>query len=158
MDDFSAKPGAANIFGVVGSAANEIQPGKRMLSSMSPTILLKDGQVELVIGSPGGSTIFTSVFQGIINIYDFGMSPLEAAGAARFHHQLLPADLVTFSPGIPLPNETVLALGDLGYRALPHDWEFGNLQIILRSENKLQAASDPRGRGESRVLLREVQR
>ena len=158
MDDFSAKPGTANIFGVVGSAANEIQPGKRMLSSMSPTILLKDGQVELVIGTPGGSTIFTSVFQGIINIYDFGMSPLEAAGAARFHHQLLPADLVTFSPGVPLPDASILALGDLGYRALPHDWEFGNLQIILRSKNKLQAASDPRGRGESRVLLREAQR
>jgi gamma-glutamyltranspeptidase/glutathione hydrolase len=158
MDDFSAKPGAPNIFGVVGGTANEIQPGKRMLSSMSPTILLKDGEVELVIGTPGGSTIFTSVFQSIINIYDFGMTPLEAAGASRFHHQLLPPDLVTFSPSVPLPNETVLALGDLGYRALPHDWEFGNVQVILRRENNLHAASDPRGRGESRVLLRKDRR
>jgi len=157
MDDFSAKPGAPNIFGVVGSTANEIQPGKRMLSSMSPTILLKDGEVELVIGTPGGSTIFTSVFQSIINIYDFGMTPLEAIGATRFHHQLLPADLVTFSPSLPLPSASVLALGDLGYRVLPHDWEFGNVQIILQRENNLQAASDPRRRGESRVLLREVQ-
>jgi gamma-glutamyltranspeptidase/glutathione hydrolase len=156
MDDFSAKPGVPNIFGVVGSSANEIQPGKRMLSSMSPTILLRDGKVELVIGTPGGSTIFTSVFQTIINIYDFGMTPREASGASRFHHQLLPADLVTYSPGVPLPNETISALGDLGYRALPHDWEFGDLQVILSREGNLQAASDPRKRGESRVLIQEV--
>jgi len=157
MDDFSAKPGVPNIFGVVGNTANEIQPGKRMLSSMSPTILLKDGEVELVIGTPGGSTIFTSVFQTIINIYDFGMPPLEATGASRFHHQLSPADLVTFSPGVPLADETILALGDLGYRALPHDWEFGDMQVILRRDNSLEAASDPRKRGESRVLIREAQ-
>ncbi len=86
------------------------------------------------------------------------MTPLEAAGASRFHHQLLPRDLVTFSPSMPLPNACVLALGDLGYRALPHDWEFGNVQVILRSENDLHAASDPRGRGQSRVLLREDRR
>ena len=157
MDDFSAKPGAPNIFGVVGSTANEIQPGKRMLSSMSPTILLRDGEVELVIGTPGGSTIFTSVFQSIINIYDFGMTPLEAAGASRFHHQLLPADLITYSPGVPLARETVLALGDTGYRALPHDWAFGDVQIILRRGNVVRAASDPRKRGESRVLSHEHQ-
>ena len=157
MDDFSAKPGAPNIFGVVGNTANEIQPGKRMLSSMSPTILLNDGEVELVIGTPGGSTIFTSVFQNIINIYDFGMSPREASGASRFHHQLLPNDLITFSPSVPLPDETIAALGDMGYRAVPHDWEFGDLQIIFHSEDDLQAASDPRRRGESRVLMREVQ-
>jgi gamma-glutamyltranspeptidase/glutathione hydrolase len=156
MDDFSAKPGAPNIFGVVGSTANEIQPGKRMLSSMSPTILLKDGDVELVIGTPGGSTIFTSVFQNIISIYDYGMTPGEAAGASRFHHQLLPADLITYSPGVPLPDETISALGDLGYRVLPHDWEFGDLQIILRHKGELQAASDARRRGESRVIRHEI--
>jgi len=156
MDDFSAKPGAPNIFGVVGSTANEIQPGKRMLSSMSPTILLKDGDVELVIGTPGGSTIFTSVFQNIISIYDFGMSPGDAAGASRFHHQLLPADLITYSPSVPLPDETISALGDQGYRVLPHNWEFGDLQIILRRNDELQAASDPRRRGESRVMRREI--
>jgi len=156
MDDFSAKPNTPNIFGVVGNTANEIQPGKRMLSSMSPTILLKDGEVELVIGTPGGSTIFTSVFQNIISIYDFGMSPGEAAGASRFHHQLLPADLITYSPSVPLPNETISALGDRGYRVLPHDWEFGDLQIILRRKDELQAASDPRRRGESRVIMRAV--
>jgi gamma-glutamyltranspeptidase/glutathione hydrolase len=157
MDDFSAKPNTPNIFGVVGNTANEIQPGKRMLSSMSPTILLQDGEVELVIGTPGGSTIFTSVFQNIISIYDFGMSPGEAAGASRFHHQLLPADLITYSPSVPLPNATISALGDRGYRVLPHDWEFGNLQIILRRKDELQAASDPRGRGEARVIMRAIQ-
>ena len=107
MDDFSVKPGVPNAFGVVGFKANEIQPGKRMLSSMSPTILLRDGDVELVIGTPGGSTIFTSVFQAISSMYDYAMTPLEAAGASRFHHQLLPPDLIVFSPLVPLPEETV---------------------------------------------------
>jgi len=156
MDDFSAKPGAPNIFGVVGNTANEIQPGKRMLSSMSPTILLKGGDVELVIGTPGGSTIFTSVFQNIISIYDYGMTPEDAAGAARFHHQLIPTDLITYSPSVPLPGETISTLGDQGYRVLPHDWEFGDLQIILRRKGDLQAASDPRRRGESRVIRHEI--
>ncbi|MCJ7814525.1 MAG: gamma-glutamyltransferase, partial [Xanthomonadales bacterium] len=95
MDDFSVKAGVPNAYGVVGNTANAIQPGKRMLSSMSPTILLRDGEVELVIGTEGGSTIFTSVFQNIINIYDFAMAPAVAAGATRFHHQLLPPDLIT---------------------------------------------------------------
>ena len=77
MDDFSAKPGIPNIFGVVGKKANEIQPGKRMLSSMSPTILLKENQVEMVLGTPGGSTIFTSVFQVITNIIDFPLVDID---------------------------------------------------------------------------------
>jgi len=151
MDDFSVKPGVANAYGVVGGSANEIQPGKRMLSSMSPTILLKDGEVELVVGTPGGSTIFTSVFQTITNIYDFGMTPLQATGASRFHHQLLPPDLVTYSPGVPLPAEVISALGDLGYRAEPHPFRFGDVQVILRIDDELHAASDPRKRGEARV-------
>ena len=84
MDDFSAKPGVPNIYGVVGSYANEIQPGKRPLSSRSPTILLEGDEVIMVVGTPGGSTIFTSVFQTVINIIDFGMTPLEAVGATAF--------------------------------------------------------------------------
>ncbi len=152
MDDFSVKPGVPNAFGVVGFKANEIQPGKRMLSSMSPTILLRDGEVEMVVGTPGGSTIFTSVFQAITNVYDFGMTPLQSAGATRFHHQLLPPDLVVFSPLVPLPEETISALGDQGYRAEPAPYAFGDLQIILRKPDEVQAASDPRKRGESRVL------
>ncbi len=152
MDDFSAKPGVPNIFGVVGSTANEIQPGKRPLSSMSPTMLLRNGQVEMVLGTPGGSTIFTSVFQTIVNILDFGMTPDDAVDATRFHHQLIPPDLVTYSPKRPLRKETILALGDRGYRAEPHFFAFGDVQVILRDGDDIQAASDPRRRGESRVL------
>jgi gamma-glutamyltranspeptidase/glutathione hydrolase len=152
MDDFSAKPGVPNIFGVVGNTANEIQPGKRPLSSMSPTILLKDGEVAIVIGTPGGSTIFTSVFQTIVNILDFGMTPDEAVAATRFHHQLLPPDLITYSPKRPLPKETISALGDRGYRAEPHFFPFGDVQVILRNGDDFLAASDPRRRGESRIV------
>jgi len=152
MDDFSIKPGVPNMYGVVGGTANEIQPGKRMLSSMSPTILLRDGDIEMVVGTPGGSTIFTSVFQIIVNIYDFGMTPAEAAGASRFHHQLLPPDLITFSPGVPLPANTISALAERGYRARPHGYRFGNIQVIHKDGDQLRPASDPRKRGESRVL------
>ena len=155
MDDFSVKPGVPNMYGVVGSTANEIQPGKRMLSSMAPTILLRDGKVEMVLGTPGGSTIFTTVFQAIINIYDFGMTPAEAAGAARFHHQLLPPDLITYSPSVPLPAETIGALGDAGYRVEPHSFDYGDLQIILATDGEIQAGSDSRFWGESRVLIKQ---
>jgi gamma-glutamyltranspeptidase/glutathione hydrolase len=152
MDDFSVKPGVPNIFGVVGNKANEIQPGKRMLSSMSPTILLRDEQVEVVVGTPGGSTIFTSVFQTIVNLYDFGMTPSEAVAATRFHHQLLPPDLVTYSVTRPLPPATILQLEKRGYRVVPHDWEFGDVQLIQRRDGAWIPASDPRDRGESRVF------
>ena len=152
MDDFSAKPGIPNKFGVVGSVANEIQPGKRMLSSMSPTILLKDGDVSMVVGTPGGSTIFTTVFQVIVNVLDHGMTPFEAADATRFHHQLLPPDLITYSVSRPLPEETISALGDRGYRAEPHDWDFGDVQVIREHADEWVPASDPRDRGDSRVI------
>lgn len=155
MDDFSVKPGVPNMYGVVGSTANEIQPGKRMLSSMSPTILLRDDKVEMVLGTPGGSTIFTTVFQAIVNIYDFGMTPIEAAGAARFHHQLLPPDLVTYSPTVPLPAETIGALGDAGYRVEPHSFNYGDLHIIYSHDGKIEAGSDPRFWGESRVIMQK---
>lgn len=152
MDDFSAKPGVPNIFGVVGNTANEIQPGKRPLSSMSPTILLRDNEVQLVVGTPGGSTIFTSVFQTIVNILDFGMEPLDAVGATRFHHQLLPADLITMSVSRPLPEDTISALGDRGYRVEPHDFDFGDVQVIWRDGDTLKPAADPRDRGVGTVL------
>ena len=155
MDDFSAKPGTPNIYGVVGSVANEIQPGKRMLSSMSPTIVLKGGEVEMVLGTPGGSTIFTTVFQVITNIVDFGMSVEEAIGIARFHHQLVPPDLITYS-GFTidqhLPKVTVGDLSEKGYRSEPHSFEYGDVQIIVRSGDSWIAASDPRDRGQSRVF------
>ena len=152
MDDFSAKPGVPNIFGVVGNTANEVQPGKRMLSSMSPTLLIKDNEPHMVIGTPGGSTIFTSVFQIITNIIDFNMSPMDAAGATRFHHQLLPPDLITQSPMRPLSDQTIRGLGEKGYRVEPHGWAFGDIQVIWRDGNKLIPASDSRNRGVSKVI------
>jgi gamma-glutamyltranspeptidase/glutathione hydrolase len=152
MDDFSIKPGVPNFYGVVGSTANEVQAGKRMLSSMSPTILLQDGAVSMVLGSPGGSTIISSVFQTIVNILHFGLTPEQAVTAPRFHHQLLPPQLVTFSPGWPLPEETQRALRARGYDPQPHPWEMGDVQVIWRSGESYLPASDPRGRGESRVI------
>ena len=153
MDDFSAKPGVPNVYGVIGDTANEIQPGKRPLSSMSPTLLIEDGNVVMAVGTPGGSTIFTSVFQTIVNVIDFGMTPLDAVGATRFHHQLLPPDLITMSIANPLPSETISALGDRGYRVEPHDWDFGDIQVIWRDGDDLIPAADPRDRGVGRTIV-----
>ncbi len=97
MDDFSAKPGEPNMFGLVGNEANSIAPQKRMLSSMTPTIVEKNGKLFMVVGSPGGSTIITSVLQTILNVYEYSLSMQEAVNAPRFHHQWLP-DLITFEP------------------------------------------------------------
>ncbi len=119
---------------------------------MSPTILLRDGQISMVIGTPGGSTIFTSVFQAIVNMLDFGMSPEEAAGAGRFHHQLLPPDLVTYSPSRPLSDQAIKGLIEKGYRPRPHGYDYGNIQVVWRDRDSYLAASDPRHRGEARVL------
>ncbi|MEW6998722.1 gamma-glutamyltransferase [Colwelliaceae bacterium BS250] len=138
MDDFSAKPGAANIFGAVGGVANEIQPNKRMLSSMSPTILLKNGKVEMVTGSPGGTTIITSVYQSILNVIEFNMTAEQAVAAPRFHHQLLPKNEIWHHPGID--ESVLLALQKMGYKTAPD--AFGDLQIIVRKDNKLTAASE----------------
>ncbi len=102
MDDFSAKPGVANAFGVIGSDANAIDAGKRMLSSMSPTILTRDSQVTLAVGTPGGSRIFTTVFQVLSNLYDHGLPLPEALKAQRVHHQLLPRDTIFLDPHSPL--------------------------------------------------------
>ncbi len=97
MDDFSAKPGVPNMFGLVGAEANSIAPEKRMLSSMTPTIVEKDGKLYMVVGTPGGSTIITAVAQTILNVYEFNLSMQEAVNAPRLHHQWLP-DMVIFEP------------------------------------------------------------
>ncbi|MFT6098470.1 MAG: gamma-glutamyltranspeptidase/glutathione hydrolase [Arenicella sp.] len=152
MDDFSTKLGVANVYGVIGGVANEIQPSKRMLSSMSPTIILEGDDVRMVIGTPGGSTIFTSVFQGIINVIDNNMSATESVAASRFHHQLLPPDLITTSISIPLAVDTTRELQKKGYRVQPHAWEFGDLQLIDTINGETHTASDPRGIGVSGVV------
>jgi len=149
MDDFSTKPGVANIFGVVGGKANEIAPEKRMLSSMSPTIVLKDGEVEMVVGTPGGSTIITSVFQTIVNVIEEGMSAQQAVDATRVHHQLLPKDQVSYNP--ELPEDVKEALQLMGYQLKKNNY-MGDVQLIVQQKDQLSSASDKRGRGVSAVF------
>jgi gamma-glutamyltranspeptidase / glutathione hydrolase len=151
MDDFSAKPGVANMFGVVGSDANAIEPRKRPLSSMSPTILTKDDQVAMVIGTPGGSRIFTSIFQVITNVYDFSM-PLPAAVAEmRFHHQLLPPNTIFWEPYHPIEGELATALQAKGYTLATQTFN-GDIQVIKINGTTPEPAADPRGRGVTRVI------
>lgn len=151
MDDFSVKPGVPNVYGVIGGKANEIEPNKRMLSSMSPTLVLKNNTVEAALGAMGGSTIFTSVFQVIVNLLEFKMSVEQSVDASRFHHQLLPKDLITMSINRPLNQSVQTKLRNRGYKVKPHDFEFGNLQVIARANDKLTAAADPRNIGKSIV-------
>ena len=152
MDDFSAKPGVPNKFGVIGNDNNAIAPNKRMLSSMTPTLLLQDDTPGLVIGTPGGSTIFTSVFQVILNLYDYQM-PLQAAvDATRYHHQL-PAQLLIRHDQRDIPVETRQELEAMGYLVEPNSWgNLGDMQAIQRTSDGLQAASDSRGRGVAQVF------
>ena len=146
MDDFSAKPGAPNQFGVVGAEANAVAPGRRPLSSMTPTILLRDGAPAMVIGTPGGSRIFTSVFQVLVDVYDFHL-PLKAALAEpRYHHQLLPADTIFTEPYAPAPLGLKQALQRLGYRLEPQDFN-GDIAAIEIENSSPQVAPDPRARG-----------
>jgi gamma-glutamyltranspeptidase/glutathione hydrolase len=125
MDDFTAKPGAANLFGLVQGKANAIAPGKRPLSSMTPTIVLKDGKPVLVVGTPGGSRIITTVLEILVNVIDHGMNLQEAIDAPRIHHQWLP-DTLAAEP-FALSADTTTALKRMGYRVVPLDvWGAGN--------------------------------
>jgi gamma-glutamyltranspeptidase / glutathione hydrolase len=145
MDDFSAKPGVPNMFGVTGAAANSIAPGKRMLSSMTPTIVEKNGQLLMVVGTPGGSTIITTVFQVIMNVINFNMGMQEAVNAPRFHHQWLP-DVINietdgFSEGL------IEQLKKKGYQL-----SIGRMPIIGKADailvlpnGKLEGGADKRG-------------
>jgi gamma-glutamyltranspeptidase/glutathione hydrolase len=99
MDDFSAKPGVPNMFGLIGAQANSIAPQKRMLSSMTPTLVEKDGKFWMSVGTPGGSTIITSVLQTVLNVYEHDMTMQDAVNAPRFHHQWLP-DVIMFEPDV----------------------------------------------------------
>jgi gamma-glutamyltranspeptidase/glutathione hydrolase len=152
MDDFSAKPGMANAFGVVGGNANAIAPGKRMLSSMSPTLVTRDGKVTLVLGTPGGSRIFTSIFQVMNNLYDYDMPLEKAVGAQRVHHQLLPKDTIYFDSYAPLTGEVADELKAMGYVLEDQGWEMGDVQAIRVTGETLETASDPRGRGVGMVV------
>ena len=145
MDDFSAKPGEPNMFGLVGNEANSIAPQKRMLSSMTPTIVEKNGKLFMVVGSPGGSSIITSVLQTILNVYDYRLSMQEAVNAPRFHHQWLP-DLITFEPNT-FDTTTFETLKSKGYiineKTTP---VIGKVDAILVLPNKkLEGGADFRG-------------
>ncbi|RPI73346.1 MAG: gamma-glutamyltransferase [Ignavibacteriales bacterium] len=145
MDDFSAKPGEPNIFGLIGGEANSIEPGKRMLSSMTPTIVLKDGKPYLIVGSPGGSTIITVVLQVVLNCLDFGMDIKQAIDMPRIHHQWLP-DRIDYEP-FSLETDIKENLLELGH-ILGNERELGRVEGILIDENNLiWGATDPRGYG-----------
>jgi gamma-glutamyltranspeptidase/glutathione hydrolase len=143
MDDFSSKPGYPNSFGLVGGDANSIQPGKRMLSSMTPTILEKDGELFMVVGSPGGSTIITSVYQTILNVVEYDMGMQEAVDAPRFHSQWLP-DLVYYEKG-GFPDSLKTALEKMGHH-LKERSSIGRVDAILcKADGSLEGGADPRG-------------
>jgi len=143
MDDFSSKPGTPNAYGLVGGAANAIAPGKRMLSSMTPAILTRGKKLALVTGTPGGSTIITSVLQSILNVVDYGLNAQQAVAAPRLHHQWLP-DQVDVEEGALLPaaQDTLRARG---YVLKPRN-AWGRVEVIrVLPYGRLEGGADPRG-------------
>jgi gamma-glutamyltranspeptidase/glutathione hydrolase len=147
MDDFAAKPGVPNVYGLTGGEANAVEPRKRPLSSMTPTIVMREGQVFLVTGSPGGSQIITTVLQTIVDVIDHNLNVATAANLPRFHHQWLPDQLQVerlFSP------DTVDVLRQRGHTVVPID-PIGTTQSILYWDGQFQGAADPR-RGGGRAI------
>ena len=145
MDDFSAKAGVPNMFGLIGAEANSIEPGKRMLSSMTPTIVEKEGKLWMVVGTPGGSTIITAVAQTILNAYEHGLSMQDAVNAPRFHHQWLP-DTVVFEPE-GFSKSTLATLKEKGYLINEERSRIiGKVDAIrVLKSGQLEAGADPRG-------------
>src|SRR5690348_658979 len=146
MDDFTAKPGAPNMFGLVQGASNAIRPGKRPLSSMAPTIVMKDGRVFLVLGSPGGGRIITIVLEAILNVVDHDMSLSEAVDAPRIHHQWLP-DTVYAEP-LALSPDTARLLTEMGYTVkVQKPW--GSVAAILVGPTEPATTALPAGGDDS---------
>ncbi|PSL46456.1 gamma-glutamyltranspeptidase/glutathione hydrolase [Chitinophaga niastensis] len=143
MDDFSVKPGVPNMYGLVGTEANAITPGKRMLSSMTPTIVLQQQQPLYSLGTPGGSTIITSVFQTLMNTLEFGLSPADAINQSKFHHQWLPDEIAVEKD---FPDSTVQSLQSMGYKVVKRG-PVGRTEIIKRAPalRFLDASGDKRG-------------
>ena len=143
MDDFSTKPGVPNMYGLIGGKANSIQPGKRMLSSMTPTIVEKDGKLFMVVGTPGGSTIITSVFQTILNVIAFNQSMQRAVSAKRFHHQWLPD--VVYVETHAIDSATRIKLEKKGYKVV-EGGPSGRVDAILKTKwGYYEGGADPRG-------------
>lgn len=143
MDDFSVKPGSPNLYGLIGAEANKIEPGKRMLSSMTPTIIERDGKPVLIVGTPGGSTIITSVFQTVVNYLDFKTSLLDAVHAPRFHHQWLP-DYIRLEPGC-ISENIRMVLQSLGHE-LKESGQIGRVEAIaVKKDGTYTAVADNRG-------------
>jgi gamma-glutamyltranspeptidase / glutathione hydrolase len=141
MDDFTVKPGTPNLYGLVQGEANAIAPGKRPLSSMAPSLLEKDGRVLLVLGSPGGSRIITTVLETIMNVVDYGMGPQEAVDASRLHYQGQPDAVYVEHPG--LPPETMKPLSEMGYK-LVEQRPWGAVELIEIANGRLYGANDSR--------------
>lgn len=142
MDDFSVKPGVPNMYGALGGEANAIAPGKRMLSSMVPTLVLKNNKPFMVVGTPGGTTIPTSVYQSIVDVIDFGMSAADAVNKPKFHHQWLPDEVMLekgFNP------EVKAALEAMGYKTRNRG-AIGRTELIkILPNGQREAAADTRG-------------
>lgn len=142
MDDFSIKPGVPNMYGLVGAEANAVAPGKRMLSSMTPTIVLKKGKPFIVTGTPGGSTIITSVFQTLVNLLEFNLSAQQAVDAPKFHHQWLPDEVVVEEDFDQTPLDELRRMGYKIERSSP----IGRVELIKVNERgQLEAVGDKRG-------------
>jgi gamma-glutamyltranspeptidase/glutathione hydrolase len=141
MDDFSVKPGVPNMYGALGTEANAITPGKRMLSSMTPSIVLKKGKPYIIVGTPGGTTITTSVYQSIVNIIDFKLSAFDAVNKPKFHHQWKP-DLIYVEKDFPA--ETIKKMEAMGY-TFRERAPIGQTELILIHRKKIEAVADKRG-------------
>ena len=154
MDDFSAKPGVPNAYGLVGAEANAVAPKKRMLSSMSPTIVTKDGDVVLIVGTPGGSTIITTVLQVIVRVLDMGQPLATAVRAPRIHHQWLPDVVFYEKDRAPAPG-LLAAIGANGNQPKSRGL-IGDVSAIHVTPNSVQAVADDRRRGSAQVASRPV--
>ena len=145
MDDFSAKPGVPNMFGLIGAEANSVKPNKRMLSSMSPTIVTRDGQLKMVAGGSGGPTIITAVFQDIMNELLYGMNATEAISSPRFHHQWMPDQIVV--ERFSLPDDVQKNLNQKGHSIRVVSTLARTHIIVIDDDGNRTAAADPRGNG-----------
>jgi len=151
MDDFVTRPATSAESAASGADLNTVLAGRRPLSSMTPTIVLKDNKVSLVIGTPGGSRILTSIFQVMTDLYDFNMTPADALAAMRFHHQLLPQKTIYFEPYRPVAGELAAQLQAMGYVLEGQSFN-GDVQMIRTDGTALEPAADPRGMGVGRVI------